>query len=488
MGVANSKAPILPTAAIILAHVFITSSLLFLGRERRRRVAAAPVPSQRTWRTPGLASGRCLHPARMSAIKPSVVAVLLAVWAAVAHSPADAHCVAIPNSAVCQSMRLAEARTPLDFINPKTECRRFEPSQEARNVRDWNALDIVPMHVPVPTEAIEAELQRVGGMRLVLRVDAEIAKKQLIERGRDDVRGLLREAKIPLAAAAIVRGDAIETRIKDDADLPQTLRALLPLTSRPFPVLELRNAGGEGDARRLLSLAVTPRRSPNTWKSPSRMQLNIYRGASRIWATSGRWSSWWVKGESSLSSRASRIPNPCLGPCPVWQGWTFKLPTARLIPALRRRPPTLDVVTDDKRERSLLVKRRIVGSGSDVVSAVVARDPHSGAPAVAIRFGARASRQLQAATRDNREQLLAVLLSRQVIAAPIIREPLETGAIWISGAFTLQQAKDLAVLVRARELFGAADDCRTRDSSRPRPSNRASALRTRWPRTPARAL
>ena len=107
-------------------------------------------------------------------------------------------------------MRLAEARTPLDFINPKTECRQLEPSLEARNVSDWNALDIVPMHIPVPTEAVETELQRVGGTRLVLRVDAEIARKQLTERGRDDVRRLLREAKIPLAAATIVRGDAIE--------------------------------------------------------------------------------------------------------------------------------------------------------------------------------------------------------------------------------------------------------------------------------------
>ena len=39
--------------------------------------------------------------------------------------------------------------------------------------------------------------------------------------------------------------------------MPRALRALEALTSKPFPVLELRNTGGERNGQRILSLTVT---------------------------------------------------------------------------------------------------------------------------------------------------------------------------------------------------------------------------------------
>jgi preprotein translocase subunit SecD len=53
------------------------------------------------------------------------------------------------------------------------------------------------------------------------------------------------------------------------------------------------------------------------------------------------------------------------------------------------------------------------------------------------------------ATRDNVGQPLANVLDSEVIAAPVVREPIESGLFRISGDLTLQQAGDFALLVRA---------------------------------------
>src|SRR5690606_11064207 len=56
------------------------------------------------------------------------------------------------------------------------------------------------------------------------------------------------------------------------------------------------------------------------------------------------------------------------------------------------------------------------------------------------------------ATQQNVGRPFAIVLDNEMISAPVIREPILGGTGQISGGFTVEQANDLAVLLRAGAL------------------------------------
>src|SRR5947209_8559604 len=61
-----------------------------------------------------------------------------------------------------------------------------------------------------------------GGSHILLEVDRGDVRKQRMDTLRDDVRRILRDARVRYTGLAI-RGDAVEVRIGEDADFPATL-------------------------------------------------------------------------------------------------------------------------------------------------------------------------------------------------------------------------------------------------------------------------
>src|SRR4029077_15248524 len=58
-----------------------------------------------------------------------------------------------------------------------------------------------------------------GGSYLLLEVDSNYVKKEKLDQIRDDVRRVLREARIGFTGGITVRNDAVEARISKDTDL-----------------------------------------------------------------------------------------------------------------------------------------------------------------------------------------------------------------------------------------------------------------------------
>jgi len=56
------------------------------------------------------------------------------------------------------------------------------------------------------------------------------------------------------------------------------------------------------------------------------------------------------------------------------------------------------------------------------------------------------------ATKDNVGRPLAIILDNEILSSPVIREPILTGSGQISGGFTVEEANQLAVLLRAGAL------------------------------------
>ena len=90
--------------------------------------------------------------------------------------------------------------------------------------------------------------------------------------------------------------------------------------------------------------------------------------------------------------------------------------------------------------------------GDSLTDAQPGFDPRTGEPVVNFRFDATGGRIFGEVTRDNVGKPFAIVLDNMVISAPRINEPIVGGSGQISGSFTVQQANDLAILLRAGAL------------------------------------
>jgi preprotein translocase subunit SecD len=101
--------------------------------------------------------------------------------------------------------------------------------------------------------------------------------------------------------------------------------------------------------------------------------------------------------------------------------------------------------------QTLAVERRAVITGDMLVAASYTQD-QNGQPAVSFRFNPIGTKKFCDISRENVGRLFAIVLDAQVISAPAIREPICGGSGQISGSFTLKEANDLAILLRAGAL------------------------------------
>src|SRR5260370_20834494 len=91
-----------------------------------------------------------------------------------------------------------------------------------------------------------------GGSHILLEVDVNDVRRQKLLSLQDDVRKVLREARVGLASAAVVRGNSVEVRIRESdlqqglaklRELAQPVGGLLGTTAQRS--LDTQNSGGE---------------------------------------------------------------------------------------------------------------------------------------------------------------------------------------------------------------------------------------------------
>src|SRR5580704_11052880 len=95
-----------------------------------------------------------------------------------------------------------------------------------------------------PREQPDAALARQGGLRLVLRADTDAFRAELLDDLRDEVRCLMREARIAHGNLA-VRDGSIELQLRENFDPPRALAALALAVpaGQPPGALDMRDTG-----------------------------------------------------------------------------------------------------------------------------------------------------------------------------------------------------------------------------------------------------
>ncbi|HJX45717.1 MAG TPA: protein translocase subunit SecD [Patescibacteria group bacterium] len=91
-------------------------------------------------------------------------------------------------------------------------------------------------------------------------------------------------------------------------------------------------------------------------------------------------------------------------------------------------------------------------TGADLKSAMVVFDQTTGKPAVSLEFTSEGANKFEDLTGKNVGEPLPILLDGQLVSSPVVQEKISGGNAQITGTFTLDEAKNLAIQLNAGAL------------------------------------
>ena len=297
-----------------------------------------------------------------------------------------------------------------------------------------------------------------GGSYLLLEVDANAVKKDKLDALRDDVRRVLRDNKIVYTGLA-AKPDAVEVRITKDTDASTALSKLRELSqplggllgSNGQRSLEVADAGGG-----LIRMTVPPAAITDRTRQAVEQSITIIEKRVNELGTVEPLIQ--RQGVDRILVQVPGLQDPTRLKALLGQTakMDFRMVDTTVPPdqAIQGRvPPESEVLQSAESPNTpYVIKKQVLVSGGDLTDAQPGFDQRNGQPIVSFKFNTTGSRKFAQATIENVKQPFAIVLDNKVISAPVIQEPITGGQGQISGNFTVQQANDLAILLRAGAL------------------------------------
>ncbi|TCK28513.1 preprotein translocase subunit SecD [Ancylobacter aquaticus] len=296
-----------------------------------------------------------------------------------------------------------------------------------------------------------------GGSYIVLQVDAQSVRKIRLEQLRDDARRVLRDAKIGYTGLAI-QGEAVEVRIREGQDVEAALTQLRTLA---LPIGGAMATTGQLDtdvSRSGNTIELAPTSAGVQSRTIQAVSQSIEIIRKRIDQLGTTEPSIQRQGADRIQVQVPGLQDPSRLKALLGQTaqLTFRLVDNTMSPqqALQGRAPAgTDVLTSqDNPPVPYLIEQRVLVAGEDLTDAQPGFEPTTREPVVTFRFNTNGARRFAEATQANVGRPFAIILDNHVISAPVIREPILGGSGQISGNFTVQEANDLSILLRAGAL------------------------------------
>lgn len=108
--------------------------------------------------------------------------------------------------------------------------------------------------------------------------------------------------------------------------------------------------------------------------------------------------------------------------------------------------------TGEVLKKPFLLKKEVLLTGDLLSEARVAIDQRFNEPYVSLTFNSAGAEIFEEITGKYVKKRLAIILDGNVYSAPVIREKIAGGNAQITGAFSMEEAKDLAIVLRAGAL------------------------------------
>ena len=312
----------------------------------------------------------------------------------------------------------------------------------------------------IPTKAMVLGLDLQGGSHVLLEVDVADLTRSQVEVLRDDVRRVLRENRIPLQGGLTVQQQGVTLRVANAADRERILPKLREL-SQPISNVILGQTGARNleISEREGAIQLTITREGSTEKVRRAVEQTIEILRRRVDALGTTEPNIQRQGVSRVLVQVPGLQDPTR--LKELLGRTAKL-TFRMVDTTvtpdqaqqGRVPIDSELLKGSKKEgeHPYVIEKRVVVSGEDLTDAQPGFDQRTSEPIVTFRFNTKGSAAFGRATQENVGRPFAIVLDNEVISAPVIREPIIGGSGQISGNFTVEQANDLAILLRAGAL------------------------------------
>ncbi|MFZ0260324.1 MAG: protein translocase subunit SecD [Pseudolabrys sp.] len=298
-----------------------------------------------------------------------------------------------------------------------------------------------------------------GGSHILLEVDTNAVRKEKLEALRDDVRRVLRDARVGYTGL-VVRGNSVEVRIREGSNFDQAADKLRELSQPLGGILGSstgqRNLDVTTEAGGLVRLTLTEPAIVDRIRQSVEQSIQIIeRRVNELGTVEPLIQR---QGVDRILVQVPGLQDPTR--LKELLGKTAKLDFRMVdvsIPAEQalqgRVPPDSEILYSATAPKTPnLVEKRVLVSGGDLTDAQPGFDQRTNEPIVSFRFNTSGARKFAQVTQENVGRPFAIILDNQVISAPVIREPILGGSGQISGSFTVESANDLAILLRAGAL------------------------------------
>jgi preprotein translocase subunit SecD len=316
------------------------------------------------------------------------------------------------------------------------------------------AISIYYLYPPKKTINLGLDLQ--GGIHLVLGVDIDKALQIQTDRTAERVRTAL-EAKGIAVQKAERRGN---TEIQIQLASPAGWAEAQTLVQKDFPSFEVKEA--DQSAGRFV-LAMRPQEIASQRESFVRQGLETIRN--RVDQFGVAEPSIQQQGDNRILVQLPGVQDPerakaLIGKTALLE---FKLVDDRVDPVAASGsaalPPIdellyerrVDPETKQERRIPIVVQKKPVLTGADVADAEVRLD-QGNQPYVSLTLTPAGGKVFAQVTTDNVGKLMAIVLDSNVYSAPRIQERIPSGQAQITGSFTLEQARDLKIVLKAGAL------------------------------------
>jgi SecD/SecF fusion protein len=305
----------------------------------------------------------------------------------------------------------------------------------------------LPSWLMPPTIVLGLDLQ--GGSHVMLEVDQADLLSTQIKNMRDDVRRILREEKVGITGGIGATARGVQLRVADAVGREKILPKLR-LLRNSFS----SNIGGqpplevEEQPDGLIRVTVTEAGLRDKSRKAVEQSIEVIRR--RVDALGTREPSIQRQGDDRVLVQVPGLQDPQT--LKEILGQTAKL-EFRLVAEPGQNPAETEELEQVDQEGKLPIEKQVMVQGEDLTDAQPGFDQQrSGEPVVNFRFNIRGAQKFGDVTSKNVGRLFAIVLDNKVISAPRILTPITGGSGQISGHFTVEQANNLAILLRAGAL------------------------------------
>ncbi len=300
---------------------------------------------------------------------------------------------------------------------------------------------------------IQLGLDLQGGTHLLLAVQLDEAVKNQLRRRAEDIKRELKANKIDFDTVAVDDSGKLIVKLKSPSDRS----AFLDLAQKTFPDLTI-SSGGDSSGGPAYQLAFKPREEQQIRQLAMDQALETIRN--RIDQLGVRETTVAKEGENEILVQLPGIQDPerakeLIGKTAVLE---FKLidDSHPVEDAIKNGPPPGDEVLYGTTERGgrtpYLVESPVLMTGDTVTDARVRPGGRLEGPYVSVELDNRGAEIFDALTGENVGRKLAIVLDKTVYSDPVIRERIPGGHVQISGRFSMDQAHDLAIVLRSGAL------------------------------------